>query len=503
MGTNVKYGPWISDQGDGTFRNPVLYADYSDPDVIRVGDTYYMTASSFNCTPGLPVLVSKDLVNWQLIGHGIKNVPHPRYTECQPGCGVWAPSIRYHQGIFYIVFPMPDEGLYVISSEDPFKGWSEPWLLLEGKGLIDPCPFWDEDNKAYVVHGYAYSRASIKSKLHLIEVSPDLKNVLSEGQTIIDAMGRIHTLEGPKMHKENDYYYIAAPAGGVPQGYQMVFRSKNIFGPYEEKIVLSQQGSLTNGPHQGAFVDDIEGKWWFYHFQDLQPWGRINHLQPVQWIEDWPIPGVDPDGIKGGRPVQRYNKPAGESIIIQPADSDDFSTESLGLQWQWNANHGEDWYQQEKGLLTLKGTTLDTKFSLYPRILTQKINAPHYQAIVALRPSQDFVHGEAGLCITGLESYRLGMSWEDGTYYLLYSTDENVLLKEAIDWTDKVDLFVEMNKGGLCRFGYFLGLQKNYFGPSFRAKEGRWIGTRFGLYCYSNNEQEVKADFMSVNINKG
>src|SRR5947207_2261260 len=157
--------PWTPDQGDGTYRNPIIHADYSDPDVIRAGEDFYMTASSFNCTPGLPILHSKDLVNWTIINHAVKNLPHPRYAEVQPGCGVWAPAMRFHAGKFWIFFPTPDEGIYVTTATDPSGLWSEPHLLQAGKGLIDPCPLWDDDGQAYLVHAYAGSRAGIKHRL--------------------------------------------------------------------------------------------------------------------------------------------------------------------------------------------------------------------------------------------------------------------------------------------------------------------------------------------------
>ena len=146
-----------SDRSD-KFRNPILFADYSDPDVIRVGDTYYMTASSFNYTPGLPILVSKDLVNWELKNYALKNIGQERYSIPRHSEGVWAPAIRYHEGMFYIYYGMPDEGYYVVKTSDPFGEWDEPVCVLPGKGLIDSCPIWDDDGRAYIVHGYAKSR---------------------------------------------------------------------------------------------------------------------------------------------------------------------------------------------------------------------------------------------------------------------------------------------------------------------------------------------------------
>jgi len=175
---------WASDLGDGTYKNPILHADYSDPNVIRHGDDFFMTASSFNCTPGLPILHSRDLINWTLINHAVGNLPHSRYEQVQPGCGVWAPAIRSHAGKFWIFFPMPDEGIYVTTANHPSEKWSEPHLLQGGKGLIDPCPLWDDDGRAYLVHAYAGSRAGIKHRLRVCPMAPDASSLLGEGQIV-------------------------------------------------------------------------------------------------------------------------------------------------------------------------------------------------------------------------------------------------------------------------------------------------------------------------------
>src|SRR4051812_17739323 len=294
--------PWAPDQGDGTYRNPVLCADYSDPDVIRAGGDFYLTASSFNCTPGLPVLHSRDLVNWSLIHHALKNLPHPRFSDVQHGQGVWAPAIRHHAGRFRIFFPMPDEGLYVTTADDPRAAWSEPHLLLAGKGLIDPCPLWDDDGRAYVVYAYAGSRAGIRNKLHVRPMTPDGSRVLGEGKIVWEIAPDLPALEGPKFYKRNGWYYLLAPSGGVATGWQIVLRAREVYGPYEEKVVLAQRGTAVNGPHQGALVDTPQGEWWFMHFQDAGPYGRVVHLQPVRWENDWPLIGVDQDDNDVGRP---------------------------------------------------------------------------------------------------------------------------------------------------------------------------------------------------------
>ncbi|MBO9657433.1 MAG: glycoside hydrolase 43 family protein, partial [Chitinophagaceae bacterium] len=301
---------WVADNGNGTYKNPVVNADYSDPDAIRVGDDYYMISSSFTHMPGLPILHSKDLVNWSLIGHVLnRQAPFDHFSKVQHGGGVWAPSIRYHNNEFYIYSPDPDFGIYVIKAKNILGPWPEPVLVAAGKGLIDPCPLWDDNGKAYLVHAYAGSRAGIKSVITVREMSPDGTKTLDEGVLVFDGHDADPTLEGPKFYKRNGYYYILAPAGGVSTGWQLALRSKNVYGPYERKVVMDQGKSPVNGPHQGAWVDTKTGEHWFLHFQDKEAYGRVVHLQPMKWVNDWPVIGVDKDGDGKGEPVMEYKKP--------------------------------------------------------------------------------------------------------------------------------------------------------------------------------------------------
>jgi len=230
---------WSADLGNGRYKNPVLHADYSDPDAIRVGDYFYMTASSFQCTPGLPVLRSKDLINWTIIGHALqKQYPAGHYAVPRHGDGCWAPCIRYHNGVFYIFWGDPDFGIYMVKTQNPEGAWALPVLVMEGKGLIDPSPFWDTDGRAWLVHGWAGSRAGVNGLLTLHRMRPDGTQLLDEGRHVFDGHDAHPTVEGPKLYKRNGYYYIFAPAGGVATGWQLVLRSRNIYGPYTEKIVL-------------------------------------------------------------------------------------------------------------------------------------------------------------------------------------------------------------------------------------------------------------------------
>ena len=244
---------------------------------------------------------------------------------------------------FWIFFPLPDEGIYLTTAVDPAGRWSEPHLVQPGYGLIDPCPLWDDDGSAYLVYAYAKSRAGIKDKLRVRPMAPDGSRLLGEGKIVFDEPERHPTIEGPKFLKRDGWYYILAPGGGVDTGWQVVLRSRHIYGPYEDCVVLEQGSTSVNGPHQGALVDTPGGEWWFLHFQDAGVYGRISHLQPVEWADGWPLIGRDYDGNGIGEPVPLWRKPdvGRDTRIAVPATSDAFTSERLGLQWQWSANHRE------------------------------------------------------------------------------------------------------------------------------------------------------------------
>ena len=297
---------WNPNLPGGKYRNPVIDADYSDPDVCRVGNDYYMTASSFACFPGLQILHSTDLVNWEIIGAALKDdypvLPQYKGTDLdfhkriEHGNYVWAPSIRYHDGWFYIYWGDPDQGLFMTKTQDPRGTWETPVLVKEGKGMIDCCPLWDDDGKAYLSHGCAGSRAGVKSVLFVAPMSPDGTHVTGPSRIVYDGHEDQPTIEGTKFYKRNGYYYIMSPAGGVKYGWQVELRSKNPFGPYDEYVGLAQGKSKVNGPHQGAWVDTQNGEDWFLHFQDKHAYGRVVHLQPAKWVNDWLVIGDDTDG---------------------------------------------------------------------------------------------------------------------------------------------------------------------------------------------------------------
>ncbi len=493
---------WVSDQGDGTYRNPILYADYSDPDVIRVGNDYYMTASSFTAVPGLPVLHSKDLVNWKLINHAVQEiVPAEVFNVPQHGNGIWAPSLRHHNNEFYIYWGDPDFGIYMVKTKDPSGEWEPPVLIMEGKGLIDPSPIWDEDGNAYLVHAYAGSRAAVKSILAINKMNPEGTKVLDKGTVVFDGHDAHPTVEGPKFYKRNGYYYIFAPAGGVATGWQLILRSKNIYGPYEEKVVLEQGSTQVNGPHQGGWVDTADGSDWFVHFQDVDAYGRIVHLQPVEWKNDWPVMGKDLDGNGIGEPVQVFKKPVAGHPIIAPAESDEFNSDRIGLQWQWQANPQVTWYSliKDRGFLrlfTVKKKEADNNLWKMPALLLQKIPAPNFKASTKIKlvPEEAESGKSAGLMVFGLDYATLTLTHDTEGYVLKQTqaiqakknlpeeTNEETRVK-----TNEVYLQVEVTgPDAMCQFSYSTnGKKYTKIGKPFKAQPGQWVGAKVGVFSVS------------------
>jgi len=499
--------PWIPDLGDGTYKNPVLFADYSDPDAIRVGDDFYLVSSSFHCVPGLPVLHSKDLVNWQLINHALPvQVPADHFSAVRHGEGVWAPAIRFHAGKFWIYYPDPDFGIYVVKATDPAGVWSAPVLVMGGKGLIDPCPLWDDDGRVYLVHGWAKSRSGINNRLTVNRLAPDGLSAADAGTVVIDAdkLPGWSTLEGPKFYKRHGYYYIFAPAGGVVPGYQAVFRAKSIYGPYENRIVLAQGNTPINGPHQGAWVDTPAGQDWFLHFQDRGAFGRVVHLEPMVWrSDDWPVIGSDTGHTGKGEPVLTCRKPdVGRRYpIAGPATSDEFDSPVLGLQWQWQANPRPEWasLSARPGSLRLYGVPESPRESggnwLYnaPNLLLQKFPAPGFTATTEIAAAGLGTGDCAGLAVIGYDCAWIGLQTAAGggpvLTYGSFGDPRRPVNSGTMRFSQErvrfpIYLRVAVDAHALCRFSYsFDGDSFKEFGSPLQASVDRWIGAKVGLFA--------------------
>lgn len=507
---------WVSDLGNGMYRNPVLYADYSDPDACRVGNDYYLTSSSFNCIPGLQILHSNDLVNWSIVGAAVPYALPPFETPERPQHGkrVWAPSIRHHDGEFYIFWGDPDQGAFMVKAKDPKGPWTEPVLVKPGKGIIDTCPFWDEDGKVYMVHAYAGSRAGLKSVIALCELNAEATKAVTSSRIIFDGHEAHETCEGPKLYKRNGYYYIFHPAGGVDTGWQVVLRSKNLYGPYEWKTVLAQGNSKVNGPHQGAWVDTPTGEDWFLHFQDAGACGRIMHLQPMKWVNDWPVIGEDKDGDGCGEPVMTWRKPnVGKTYpVCTPQESDEFDSFTISPQWQWQANMNEKWAYcaGDRGILRLYSYPVVKDFRNLldaANLLLQKTPSDNFTATMKLtfNPIEKYKGERTGLVLMGrdyaglvLENTDKGISLsqvecKDANKGKPEQANESVPLKQntvylRMRWEsrlkDKNLGCVKSNTEVWCRFSYSMdGKKYKSLGKDFKAREGEWIGAKIGTFC--------------------
>lgn len=507
---------WVADQGNGKYKNPILYADYSDPDVCRVGDDYYMTSSSFGSLPALQILHSKDMVNWTIIGAAVPNALTPLETPERPEHGnrVWAPCIRHHDGEFYIFWGDPDQGAFMVKTKDPKGPWSEPVLVKPYKGLIDASPLWDDDGRVYMVHAYAGSRAQLKSVIAICELNADATKAITPSRIIFDGHESHQTCEGPKFYKRNGYYYIFLPAGGVATGWQVALRSKEVYGPYEWKDVMVQGSTKINGPHQGGWVDTPSGEDWFIHFQDVGAYGRIVHLQPMKWVNDWPVIGVDKNGDGCGEPVMTYKKPnVGKTYpICTPQESDEFDGYTLSPQWQWHANINERWayYAGDKGFMRLYSYPVVKEYkNLWDvaNLLLQKTPSDNFTATTKLTfsPDKRYKGERTGLVVMGLDYAGLILENTDNGLVLsqvackkadkgtpekvngsVNLTDGTVYLRVKFSCDGKR---IKASEGGtdliaMCQFSYSLdGKKFQPLGEAFQAKEGKWIGAKVGVFC--------------------
>jgi beta-xylosidase len=501
---------WSPDNGDGTYTNPVLNADYSDPDVCvgPSGKDYYFTASSFQCIPGLPILHSRDLVNWEIIGHALdKLTPADVFDKPAHGMGVWAPSIRYHAGEFYIFWGDPDYGVFMVKTKDPAGKWDDPVCVIPGKGMIDTTPLWDEDGRCYLVNGYAGSRADFKSVLSVRELSADGTKAIGNPVIVFDGNNDNHTAEGPKFYKYNGYYWIMCPAGGVGQGWQLAMRSKSPYGPYECKTVMAQGKSNINGPHQGGWVHTAYGEDWFMHFQDKGAYGRVVHLQPVTWKDGWPVMGKVPAKGYCGEPYTKFTKPKSDSkVIVNPAESDEFNTTKLGLQWQWHANYQQNFGQPTPyGFFRMYNHKLSKNFvNLWeaPNLLLQKTPADAFTATahVKVAAKQDGNYG--GIIMMGRGYSALVVKRVGDKFQLQQITcnkadsnaPEDIKVLAELDATshDQIqydpaiyqDIYLRLvvKEGAKLTFAYSRnGKSYKQVGDEFQMREGKWIGAKFGF----------------------
>ena len=518
----------VSLQEHGEYRNPVLAGDYSDPDVIRVGDDFYLTASSFSNVPGLPILHSRDLVNWRLIGHALPRLsPNGHFATPRRGGGVWAPAWARRDGLFHIYYPDPDFGIFLVTARDPKGPWSAPALVDSTKGAIDPAPFFDDDGSAWLAHGYAASRSGFANVIILKKMNAKGTRTIDAGRRIIvgDQLPKTRTsiglrpwqtTEGPKLYKRDGWYWIFVPSGSVKGGWQGVFRARSLYGPWEGRNVLDQGPTSINGPHQGAWVRTKKGEDWFLHFQDTDSYGRRLWLEPMTWRDGWPVIGVDPDRDGIGQPAVRHARPdllPGQSG--SPDEDDAFVDAQPSLAWQWNANPQDNWLAQgKKGALRLVSAATPVNLWEAGNVLSRKLPGERFGVITKLRfaPVRD---GErAGMVMLGSDYAWIGVERRGGEIRLLQvvrkdasSPDNREVIAEGSSLASGQDLWLRMRAEPIivhdpipdfspywpsmlrsthAKVSFAYSLDGSHFvqmGDQFVSRPGRWVGAQIGIFA--------------------
>lgn len=511
-----------SDNGDGTFTNPIIRGDYPDTDIIRVGKDFYMISSSFACMPGIPICHSKDLINWKIIGHAYDSLTFlPSYSMEHEltayGRACWAPTIRYHDGWFYIGVNLKSDRYIMCKSRRP----EGPYTMYPFKDeLYDPGFFIDDDGKKYVTHG--------KNEIRLTRLNDEGTEIMTPGDkgTVILRSPEKYSLyfEGCHTYKRNGWYYIFNPAQGY-NGVQMVSRSRNLYGPYETRLLIDDDINYARaGVHQGGYVETAEGESWAFTFQDRDYMGRDMMLYPMRWVDDWPVVGLDPDTtqitpelasrmgrIRPGKGVVTYRKPAvkAKQEICFPQESDEFEGKALKPVWEFNhVPIAEKWsLTDRKGHLRIYASPAKG-FEWARNSLTQKVSGPASTGTVKLDVRGLQVGDFAGNGIMGSVMLQQGVRrTADGWQLEVHQSkhvDDKLMEAKAIRPTDGyVWLRTEVTKRGTVIFHYSLdGQQYERFGEETASGFWRFLGLRHALCCYHHTTEKDSAFYTTANLSK-
>ncbi len=509
--SKIKWGDWQNwgDQRDGTYHNPILPADYSDLDCIRVGNDYYAVSSTFQYSPGFVILHSKDLVNWKIISHAVNDIskisPEMNWDKMNTyGRGIWAGAIRYHDGKFWIYFGDPDRGYFMTTAKKAQGPWEPIHQLLAAKGWDDGCPFWDDDGQGYFI-GTNFADGY---KIHLFKMTADGKSLVKETDKVIyQSKGS----EANKLFKVKDTYYHFFSEVKASGRVVMMERSKSIYGPYEGPKQLSYAQKEYHEPNQGGIVQTQKGDWYFLtHHGSSGDWsGRVMSLLPVEWIEGWPILGKS-DSEKIGSMVWSGRKPVQGQRNTIPQTSDDFKANNIAHQWEWNYQpRAEKWSLTErKGWLRLKAFTPIEKNNLLKagNTLTQRsFRSAHNEVIVKLDLSGMANGQKSGLTHFGSPNYAtIGVVFDGSAKRLEYNVKGEIVLGDALA-TDQLWLKSTWGLGGLSQFYYSIdGILYLPFGKPYQLAWGAYRGDRIGIYTYNNESDagHLDIDYFIYRLNK-
>ena len=501
------WGDWQSwgDQGDGTFRNPVLPADFSDLDCIRVGSDYYAISSTFQYSPGMVILHSRDLVNWTIHGHAVAELtqigPELNWNRMDRfGRGIWAGAIRHHAGKFWVYFGTPDEGYFMTTATNAAGPWTPLKQVLKVSGWDDCCPFWDDDGQGYLI-GSQFDQDPVHGKkynIHLCKLTPDGQALVPGSDTILH---QSNGSEASKLYKWNDTYYHyyseVRAEGRVP----MMGRAKNIAGPYERRQIGHVNKTADNEPNQGGIVQSESGDWWFFTHHGSGDWsGRIASLLPVTWTNGWPIIGQPgPDGI--GNMVWSAVKPVQDSPRVTPQTDDEFSSATLPPQWEWHYQpRAHKWSLTDRpGYLRLhafRGLHGDNLLKV-GNVLTQRPLRTTTNVVTVKMEVDGMADGQcAGLFHYTTAGYAgVGVRQTNGVRHLIYRSglnmDQGAEAKGTSVW-----LRSSWGLDGVCRFSCSLdGELFEQLGGPYQMKWASYRGDRIGLFTYNKDSDAGQVDF--------
>jgi beta-xylosidase len=484
-------------------QNPIMFADVPDASMVRVGDTYYMSSTTMHLSPGLPIMKSKDLVNWELINYAYDILGNNDELDLENGKnmygrGSWASCIRHHNNKFYVsTFSATTGKTHIFITENLEKG---PWQKIEfTPSYHDNTIFFDEDGKIYMIWA--------AGKLNIAELKDDLtgvkegtERVLIENASAPAGTNIMLGAEGSQLFKVNGKYYlfnITWPRGGMRT--VVIHRADNINGPWEGKVGLQDLGVA-----QGGLIDTPDGKWFSYLFRDYGGVGRIPYIVPVKWEDGWPVLG------ENGKVPEYLDLPASKGLIPALAASDDFKRKKkdrvLPLVWQWNHNPNNSLWslKERKGYLRLKTGRIDTSFVQAKNTLTQRTIGPESTGSTSLDLSNMKEGDFAGLCLLQKEFGLVGVKIENGTKKIVMVSAAGNVVKELEnvplnqnkiyfkaecnfkDKTDKANFFYSLDGASWTRIGDTINMP--YTLPHF-------MGYRFGLFNYATKNVGGYVDF--------